>query len=585
MGEVLLCYDLELHRSVALKTMREDAVGDRTLIARFENEVRVQGHLDHPAIVPVYDCGRSSDGFWWFTMKHVQGKSLSKVLAALRNDEPGSVALYGPRRILSAFATVCLAVAFAHARGIVHRDIKPSNVMLGDYGEVYLLDWGVARLPNAVEGASRARLPDGASLTLAGDMIGTLGYMAPEQVRGEEVDVRADVYALGSVLFEILTLERLHFGEASAIIASTLKGADTRAAIYALDCSVPLELEELCVRATAMNPAHRPSAKEMYDWVQAFLDGQRDLEERQRQSRLHYARALEAYTGAHTPEADYAAREGALRELSRAIVLDESNDEARALLHELVTRPRSEDDEAIVAAMKTSVRGMRDMLARLGIVMFLGWLIGLLLATGLGVRSWTNLGLMLGLVAACVGALALYARKQTGIRAWAVVLTADVAAAATATLSGAFFLPPAILSYITVAFELGTTNAKLVDASDPLVRALPLGVPIMGALTFVITVGLTFSGLAFSPIEFTGDSVIVGASSVDFPPVYTPVLLTLVNIGLIVGPALLVLRGRAFAARLERRALTELAHLKPLVPGEAASDLLHIVSRDEDRKR
>jgi serine/threonine-protein kinase len=407
--------------------------------------------------------------------------------------------------------------------------------------------------------------------------------MAPEQVRGEEVDVRADVYALGAVLFEILTLERLHTGDASVIASSTLKGADARASRYAVDGPVPPELEELCVRATAMSPNARPSAKEMHDRVQEFLDGQRDLEERQRQSRVHYTRALEANKGARRAGREAAAREETLRELSRAIALDESNEEARALLHELVAGPRSDDDEAVAEAMKVSAEAMRRLLSRMAIGLFAAWIVLSSGAFVLGVRKWADVGVLLGLVVVCSVLLVAYMKKQTGVRAWAVLLSAELAAAATALTSGAFVLPAPILSCIGVAFTLGATNAKFVDRNDPLLRALPYAVPLTGAVTSLVTVWLNLRGIAFAPIRFTGEAVVLTAGTIAFPDVYTPTLLTIINTALIVGPTILVSRGRALASRLERRTLAEVANLRPLVPG-ASSSLREIVTKDDERQ-
>src|SRR5262249_45364786 len=151
-------------------------------------EARVQGQLEHPSIVPVYDLGIGPDRLAYFTMKRIRGKTLEEILLAQRSGDAEALSAFGRRRLLSAFANVCLPVAFAHARGVLHRDLKPANVMLGEYGELYILDWGLAKVRGTVElmrteGVETDDDPN--QKTLAGSVMGTPGYMAPEQVRGE----------------------------------------------------------------------------------------------------------------------------------------------------------------------------------------------------------------------------------------------------------------------------------------------------------------------------------------------------------------------------------------------------------------
>src|ERR1041385_7341706 len=218
LGAVIAAQDRRIGREVAFKRMRNANAGNDAL-ARFLREARIQARLDHPAIVPVYELGKDDQGRPFFTMKRLSGKTLTAHLA----DKDAS-----RQRLLRAFADVCLAIELAHSRGVIHRDLKPSNIMLGDFGEVYVLDWGVARVV-----AGRRRRPTGGiaaddidsiegDQTMTGDMLGTPGYMAPEQMRGElDLGPKADVYALGAMLFEILTGEPLH-PRGHAAVASTL---------------------------------------------------------------------------------------------------------------------------------------------------------------------------------------------------------------------------------------------------------------------------------------------------------------------------------------------------------------------------
>src|SRR5688572_17485566 len=148
MGTVVLCSDRAIGRRVAMKLVRGTASGPAKLEddARFLREARIQGQLEHPSIVPVYDVGRNDAGAAFFTMKRVGGVTLAEVIARLRAHDPEFVERFTLRRLLEAMGRVCLAIQFAHERGVLHRDLKPANVMLGEVGEVYVLDWGIARL-------------------------------------------------------------------------------------------------------------------------------------------------------------------------------------------------------------------------------------------------------------------------------------------------------------------------------------------------------------------------------------------------------------------------------------------------------
>jgi hypothetical protein len=200
MGEVRLCRDLVLHRALAMKLVTSTSPGT---VTRFVREARVQGQLEHPGIVPVHDLGLEPGGRPYFTMKRVRGVTLAEVLRALAEGNEAARAKYPRRRLLQAFQAVCLTVDFAHSRHVVHRDLKPANVMLGDFGEVYVLDWGIAKHLDApldadAETLSGESVAPQAGQTAQGAVMGTPGYMSPEQALGEPVDPRTDVYALGA---------------------------------------------------------------------------------------------------------------------------------------------------------------------------------------------------------------------------------------------------------------------------------------------------------------------------------------------------------------------------------------------------
>jgi eukaryotic-like serine/threonine-protein kinase len=364
MGTVVLVRDRTVGRHVALKQLNEDAKDGESL-ARFAREARVQGQLEHPAIVPVYDAGTAPDGRPFFTMKRVRGQSLAEVLDQIR---AGKATGFSARKLLSAFSQLCAAAHYAHERGVVHRDIKPTNVMLGAYGEVYLLDWGVAK----VAGEPRERMTSDPHIdakaglqTGFGSVMGTLTTMAPEQAVGAEVDARTDVYALGAVLFEILTLQPFHpKGEFDVVIQQIKTGIDARPSVRAPEAEVPPELEDLCVRATKLQPADRiASAMLLRDAIEDYLDGDRDIELRREGSRQHSATAKEAAKSALAlrstdapPEAEEMARTAALSEVGKALALDPTNAEALGTLVKLLTTPPKVMPKEIMAEHVDSLR-------------------------------------------------------------------------------------------------------------------------------------------------------------------------------------------------------------------------------------
>jgi serine/threonine protein kinase len=216
MGEVEAVLDNDIGRLVAVKRRRvglEDPAG----LARFADEIRTVGQLEHPNIVPVHDVGVDELGRHYFVMKYVQGETLGDIIRRLKAGDPETHARFGFEERMRIFRGVLEAVDFAHEAGVLHRDLKPANIMVGQHGEVTVLDWGLARpidptLPEADAGlasrdaghsASGERLSD----TRAGQVLGTPAYMSPEQARGEALDVRSDVYALCVILHELAGLE------------------------------------------------------------------------------------------------------------------------------------------------------------------------------------------------------------------------------------------------------------------------------------------------------------------------------------------------------------------------------------------
>src|SRR5579859_1877395 len=336
MGVVRRCLDRRIGREIAIKSVKDPAA-EANVSLRFLHEACVQGQLEHPAIVPVYDMGRDAEGVLYFTMKRVRGVTFERIVDALREGDAEARRQFSRRKLLGAFASVGHAIDYAHAHGVLHRDLKPSNVMLGDYGEVYVLDWGVAKIvagpddARPVGGPAVAGRGDSGARTALGARMGTPGYMAPEQVRGEAVDVRADVYALGALLFELLALEPLHAHDSPrSALDSTLGGADARPSARSPAREIPPELDAVCVRATALAPADRyPTVRALVDAVESYLDGDRDLELRHALAEEHAKAAIEHAAGAARPGAEgTACRSRALREVGRALALDPTNVDA-----------------------------------------------------------------------------------------------------------------------------------------------------------------------------------------------------------------------------------------------------------------
>jgi serine/threonine protein kinase len=209
MGRVTLARDLRAGRYVAVKEVLSQ---DPELVARFEREARITARLQHPVIVPVYELGRWESGEPFVAMKEVVGRRLDKVIAETKS--------YGERlALLPHVIAVADALAYAHRQGVIHRDVKPANVIIGNYGETFLIDWGLAKVIHGGDGEDdHLSAPDGASpdLTIAGEAMGTPAYMPPEQARGEPTDERSDIYAVGALLYHVLTGE-MPYAECSTV--------------------------------------------------------------------------------------------------------------------------------------------------------------------------------------------------------------------------------------------------------------------------------------------------------------------------------------------------------------------------------
>jgi tetratricopeptide (TPR) repeat protein len=305
MGAILEVFDEDLRRSLAMKVMLSEARGstlgenppvEPAKLARFLEEAQVTGQLDHPGIVPVHELGLDANGQVYFTMRLVRGRNLEAILRLVPRGEEG----WSTTRAVGLLLKVCEAMAYAHSKGVVHRDLKPANVMVGQFGEVYVMDWGLARVSGREdrhdlrlrpqsERPTDAVRPDrredaaGESsenlYTMDGDIMGTPSYMAPEQARGrlEAIGEASDVYSVGAMLYRLLT-GVAPYNDASdsvrplEIVERIYAGAPSEVELLAPNA--PAELAAICSKAMAREPEQRyANMLALAEDLRAFLEG------------------------------------------------------------------------------------------------------------------------------------------------------------------------------------------------------------------------------------------------------------------------------------------------------------------------
>jgi serine/threonine protein kinase len=277
MATVYEAEDIDLGRKVALKALKN---GDSSheLARRMRREARIVARLEHASIVPIHDVGTLPDGRAYYTMKLVQGKTLAEVVAE-----------HHPlRELLDMFLRVCEAIAFAHSRNVIHRDLKPTNIMIGEFGQILVMDWGIAKAitepsnrqttldPGAAVSSLHAESPASpgdADATVEGTVLGTPAFMAPEQARGEldRVGRHSDIYSLGAILYFILTGEPPFDGDAREVIALVREGAIVSP--RTVNQKAPRPLAAICLKAMAAAPAVRyAGAEQLADDIRRYLN-------------------------------------------------------------------------------------------------------------------------------------------------------------------------------------------------------------------------------------------------------------------------------------------------------------------------
>jgi|GEM_PF-339598 len=290
MGAVIRVWDEDLRRTLAMKVVlgKEDKAAkgatppvDSKTLGRFLEEAQITGQLDHPGIVPVHELGLGADGQVYFTMRLVKGEDLRTIFQHVETGHEG----WSTTRALGVMLKVCEAMAYAHAKGVIHRDLKPANIMVGKYGEVYVMDWGLARVAGTKdlhdlrlksnEGTSqsvrterreeRDETPDSPIVTMDGDVMGTPAYMPPEQARGElaQLGAHSDVYAVGAMIYHLLLVKHIEMpylakgarASARAVLLRVLEEAPK--AIHSLEMTAPAPLVAIVERAMAREIGRR----------------------------------------------------------------------------------------------------------------------------------------------------------------------------------------------------------------------------------------------------------------------------------------------------------------------------------------
>jgi len=284
-GEAILrtCVDENLGRTVVMKTLQPQFQNLETYQKRFLREARVTAQIPHPCTIPVYELSRDSEGNAYFTMKKLRGRDLSDILDRIAENDDATIQKYPIPQLLQVLVQCAQCLSFAHDHGVIHRDMKPANIMIGDYGEIMVLDWGLAKVSNLRDDdevdqfirSGQQTIPG--RLTGRGDVQGTPFYMSPEQaVETGNVDERSDIFNMGVILFELLTGQSFMSGRNFREIRKKLTDDPPRSPRAAApEKKISPELNAICVKALQVNPDDRYQKMALFEQdLRAALSGQ-----------------------------------------------------------------------------------------------------------------------------------------------------------------------------------------------------------------------------------------------------------------------------------------------------------------------
>mgnify|MGYP002623493057 CR=1 FL=1 len=276
-GILLSSYDNNLRRKVAIKKLKAGQQDNSREQQRLIREARITAQLSHPNTVPVYEMGIADDGEIYFAMKKIEGSNLFQILCRIAQGEEDAKQEFTLYRLLSILIQASNALAYAHARGVIHRDVKPENVLVGLFGEVYMMDWGVAKvwgMPNEGGEADFTKEDVMNRLTASGKRPGTPLYMSPEQVQDRPIDERTDIFSMGVVLYETLALrEPFRGARIKDTFGNILNDEPPPPSTVSQHLKVPKRLDEICAKAMQKKPGDR------YQSMLAFVKDIREFRE------------------------------------------------------------------------------------------------------------------------------------------------------------------------------------------------------------------------------------------------------------------------------------------------------------------
>jgi serine/threonine-protein kinase len=544
LGEVLIAHDLRVGRDVAFKRLRTTNPSD-TEINRFLREARIQARLDHPAVPPVYDLGTDDDGRPFFTMKRLAGVTLSELMQSPVANRP---------RLLRAFADVCLAIEFAHSRGIVHRDLKPANVMLGDYGDVYVLDWGLARVVG--EAVAEVQRADIDSLDIhESKLLGTPGYMSPEQLQhAAEAGRPADIYALGAILFEMLAGEPLHVRGPTALQSTVSGNVVSSPGKRRPDRAIPPELDAIVTLMVAMDPAARPTARKVAERVEAFLDGDRDVARRKTLAVDLVWNARAAFNEGRSAEA--------MMSSGRALALDPESVEAAELVGRVILTPPTDPPPDLRAALDEHEHQAVRRHARGAVIAYFALASFLPIAIWNGVQRWDIvIGVFASSMIMATAAWRIYRKPARSLAQMIVYALGNaLLVIAMARLAGPFTFVPALACVVIMSSM----------AYPPFITRPWLLVSIV-AIGFLVPIALELTHIVDMTWEIKNNELISHAGALKLDGVPTTAMLILGSVAMIVVAGMFAARFYRTGRDAQRQLVIQAWHLGHLLPTTTAS--------------